>query len=100
MNSRQPRPSDPRRATAGTPTSPAPSEASQLGSDPTAERLAYSVDEAARLTGLSRDLLYDEMRRGNLSYTRAVGDPTGNGIDRPAARGCSWGISPDLSGGS
>jgi len=30
-------------------------------------RLAYSVDEAARLTGLSRDLLYDEMRRGNLA---------------------------------
>lgn len=37
-----------------------------------AERLAYSVDEAARLTGLSRDLLYDEMRRGNLRY-RKVG---------------------------
>jgi excisionase family DNA binding protein len=40
--------------------------------DPPAERLAYSVDEAARLTGLSRDLLYDEMRRGNLPY-RKVG---------------------------
>jgi excisionase family DNA binding protein len=25
-----------------------------------------SIDEAARVTGLSRDLLYDEMRRGNL----------------------------------
>lgn len=37
-----------------------------------AERLAYSVDETARLTGLSRDLLYDEMRRGNLRY-RKVG---------------------------
>ena len=35
-----------------------------------AERLAYSVDEAARLTGLSRDLLYDEMRRGNLTYLK------------------------------
>ena len=33
-------------------------------------RLAYSVDEAARLTGLSRDLLYDEMRRGNLAYVK------------------------------
>jgi len=33
-------------------------------------RLAYSVDEAARLTGLSRDLLYDEMRRGNLTYVK------------------------------
>ena len=32
-----------------------------------AERLAYSIDEAARLTGLSRDLLYDQMRRGNLT---------------------------------
>ena len=37
-----------------------------------AERLAYSVDETAHLTGLSRDLLYDEMRRGNLRY-RKVG---------------------------
>ena len=37
-----------------------------------AERLAYSVDEAADLIGLSRDLLYDEMRRGNLRY-RKVG---------------------------
>ena len=35
-----------------------------------AERLAYSVDEAACLTGLSRDLLYDEMRRGNLVYVK------------------------------
>ena len=38
--------------------------------DAAAERLAYSVDEAARLTGLSRDLLYDEMRRGNLAYIK------------------------------
>jgi excisionase family DNA binding protein len=37
---------------------------------PAAERLAYSVDEAARLTGLSRDLLYDEMRRGHLDYLK------------------------------
>lgn len=35
-----------------------------------AERLAYSVNEAARLTGLSRDLLYDEMRRGHLDYVK------------------------------
>jgi excisionase family DNA binding protein len=35
-----------------------------------AERLAYSVDEAASLTGLSRDLLYDEMHRGNLRYLK------------------------------
>jgi hypothetical protein len=32
-----------------------------VGIEP-AEQLAYSIDEAARLTGLSRDLLYDEMR--------------------------------------
>jgi excisionase family DNA binding protein len=42
--------------------------ASQAGQDPHPGRLAYSVDEAARLTGLSRDLLYDQMRRGNLPY--------------------------------
>ena len=34
------------------------------------KRLAYSVDEAARLTGLSRDLLYDEMRCGHLPYVK------------------------------
>jgi excisionase family DNA binding protein len=38
--------------------------------EPAAGRLAYSVDEAARLTGLSRDLLYDQMRRGNLAYLK------------------------------
>ena len=32
--------------------------------------LAYSVDEAAVLTGLSRDLLYDEMRAGKLAYLK------------------------------
>jgi excisionase family DNA binding protein len=35
-----------------------------------AERLAYSVDEAASLSGLSRDLLYDQMRCGNLDYIK------------------------------
>jgi excisionase family DNA binding protein len=44
--------------------------ASRAGPDPEAERLAYSVDEAAQLTGLSRDLLYDQMRRGNLPYVK------------------------------
>jgi excisionase family DNA binding protein len=37
---------------------------------PPDERLAYSVDEAARLTGLSRDLLYDQMRSGNLDFIK------------------------------
>jgi excisionase family DNA binding protein len=35
-----------------------------------AERLAYSVDEAAHVTGLSRDLLYDQMRAGKLLYLK------------------------------
>ena len=43
--------------------------ASRVGAD-SSGRLAYSVGEAARLTGLSRDLLYDEMRRGNLAYIK------------------------------
>ena len=34
------------------------------------ERLAYSVDEAAVITGLSRDLLYDQMRTGRLAYLK------------------------------
>jgi excisionase family DNA binding protein len=49
---------------------PAASDTSPPEPDPAAGRLAYSVDEAARLTGLSRDLLYDEMRRGNLAYIK------------------------------
>jgi excisionase family DNA binding protein len=44
--------------------------ASQAGQDPPSGRLAYSVDEAGRLAGLSRDLLYDQMRRGNLPYVK------------------------------
>jgi excisionase family DNA binding protein len=39
-------------------------------SDSLAERLAYSVDEVAAVTGLSRDLLYDQMRAGNLAYLK------------------------------
>ena len=34
------------------------------------QRLAYSVDEAAAVTGLSRDLLYDQMRTGKLAYLK------------------------------
>ena len=44
--------------------------AAAASQDPHGGRLAYSVDEAARLTGLSRDLLYDEMRRGHLAYLK------------------------------
>jgi excisionase family DNA binding protein len=35
-----------------------------------AERLAYSVDEVAQITGLSRDLLYDQMRTGQLGFIK------------------------------
>ena len=38
--------------------------------DPPRERLAYSVAEATFITGLSRDLLYDQMRAGNLAYLK------------------------------
>jgi excisionase family DNA binding protein len=38
--------------------------------EPPADRLAYSVDEAAQITGLSRDLLYDQMRTGRLAYLK------------------------------
>jgi excisionase family DNA binding protein len=48
----------------------APSDTSRPQPDPAAERLAYSVNEAARLTGLSRDLLYDQMRQGKLDYIK------------------------------
>lgn len=50
----------------------APAQPRAGGQEPglPAERLAYSVDEAARLTGLSRDLLYDQMRQGNLDYLK------------------------------
>ena len=34
------------------------------------QRMAYSVDEAAAITGLSRDLLYDQMRTGKLGYMK------------------------------
>jgi excisionase family DNA binding protein len=38
--------------------------------EPPRDRLAYSVDEAAAITGLSRDLLYDQMRAGRLTYLK------------------------------
>ncbi len=59
-----PAPPDPGQA------APAASGTGPPGADPPAGRLAYSIDEAARLTGLSRDLLYDQMRRGNLAYVK------------------------------
>jgi excisionase family DNA binding protein len=44
--------------------------AGRSGQDPRSGWLACSVNEAARLTGLSRDLLYDEMRRGDLASVK------------------------------
>ena len=69
---RKPEPAHVPRRTSGPPQpgDDTTAAASQAGQDPPSRRLAYSVDEAARLTGLSRDLLYDEMRRGNLAYVK------------------------------
>jgi excisionase family DNA binding protein len=70
MSARTPhRAREPRSAPPSAST-PAPPGTSGPQPDPAAGRLAYSVNEAARLTGLSRDLLYDEMRRGNLAYLK------------------------------
>lgn len=33
-------------------------------------RMTYSVDEVARVTGVSRDVLYDEVRSGRLRALR------------------------------
>ena len=62
-------PSSPGRATRPGASSPQDPERTSQEPDLT-ERLAYSIDEAARLTGLSRDLLYDQMRCGNLVYVK------------------------------
>ena len=69
---RKPEPADvPRCAsTSVPPRDDNPAAADRAGENSPGGRLAYSVDEAARLTGLSRDLLYDEMRRGNLAYVK------------------------------
>ena len=38
--------------------------------EPPGDRIAYSVNEASAITGLSRDLLYDQMRAGRLTYLK------------------------------
>ncbi|WP_300613448.1 helix-turn-helix domain-containing protein [Trebonia sp.] len=58
------------RSTAAAPGTAEPAGTAEPEAGQEATRLAYSVDEAARLTGLSRDLLYDQMRRGNLAYIK------------------------------
>jgi excisionase family DNA binding protein len=59
-----------RRARAAVSSTTAPPRIGEPEAGPAEDRLAYSVDEAARLTGLSRDLLYDQMRRGKLLYIK------------------------------
>ncbi len=68
--SRRPRRNPGTRSEQPLPGAPTPPGAAGPGPLPPAERLAYSVDEAARLTGLSRDLLYDQMRQGHLDYLK------------------------------
>ena len=69
-HARHPGPPDPGTRMPAIPPSQATAETGEPGADPAAERLAYSVDEAARLTGLSRDLLYDQMRLSNLACVK------------------------------
>src|SRR6266487_1342415 len=70
QHERKPRPASlPRRSP--DPAPPGDDTATDgAGLDSPGGRLAYSVDEGARLTGLSRDLLYDEMRRGNFASVK------------------------------
>ena len=67
---RQPDPPTSRPAVPARSTSPASAQSSPAEPELAVERLAYSVEETARLTGLSRDLLYDQMRCGNLPYLK------------------------------
>src|SRR5690349_15717829 len=69
MTARHP-PGNPRNGSTPAAGALVPPQRDTLEPEPSAERLAYSVDEAAQLTGLSRDLLYDEMRRGHLDYLK------------------------------
>jgi hypothetical protein len=67
---REPGPVDSPRRTAGPPPPEgniAGGTASRAGRDSHGGCLTYSVQEAARLTSLSRDLLYDQMRLSNLA---------------------------------
>ena len=43
---------------------------SEATTDRRIEPLAYTVDEAAQATRLSRDLVYDEMRVGRLAFLK------------------------------
>ena len=70
---REPGPADSPRRTSGPPPPEddiAAGTASRAGRDSHGGWLACSVHEAARLTGLSRDLLYDQMRLSNLACVK------------------------------
>ncbi len=69
MSTRRPAPGTAAPAPVSHPETP---QAIAAEPDMPGERLAYSINEVVGMTGLSRDLLYDEMRRGNLHY-RKVG---------------------------
>jgi hypothetical protein len=70
---REPGPADSPRRTSGPPSEGdiAAGTASHAGRNAHGGRLAYSTDEAARMTDPSRDLLYGQMRLGNLAYVKA-----------------------------
>lgn len=71
---REPGPADsPRRASGPPPpeNGTAAGTASRAGRDPHGGRPACSIGEAARLTGLSRDLLDNQMRRCDLACVKA-----------------------------
>ena len=70
---RDPGSADPPRRTSGPPPPEddiAEGTASRAGRDSHGGQRACSVEEAARLTGLSRDLLYDQMRLSNLACVK------------------------------
>ena len=68
----EPGPADSPRRTSGPPPDDdiAAGTANHAGRDGHGGRLAHSADKAARLTGSSRDLLYDQMHLGNLAYVK------------------------------
>ncbi len=71
---REPGPADSPRRTSGPPPEDdiALGTASCTGRDSRRGRLASSANGAARSTGLSRELLYDQMRRGNLASVKVA----------------------------
>jgi hypothetical protein len=71
---RAPGPADSPRRTSGPPPEDdiALDTASCAGRDSRGGRLAYSANGGVRLTGLSCELLYDQMRRGNLVYVEVA----------------------------